>query len=112
MLVAELAFVWFQTDGSGAVDKNKCCNLCNVIFSSPVDALSHYLGKIHAKKLKQLSGDQAHKSAQSMQPVVGKNYIGFFACVFLSIFETNIEKYLPALAMSFLFCQSCGAVLW
>ncbi|KGL91253.1 Zinc finger matrin-type protein 1, partial [Charadrius vociferus] len=51
------------------VDKNKYCNLCNVIFTSPVVALSHYLGKIHAKKLKQLSGDQAHVPAQSTQPV-------------------------------------------
>ncbi|KFW72641.1 Zinc finger matrin-type protein 1, partial [Pygoscelis adeliae] len=51
------------------LDKNKYCNLCNVIFTSPVVALSHYLGKIHAKKLKQLSGDQAHMPAQTMQPV-------------------------------------------
>ncbi|XP_025920420.1 lysine-rich coiled-coil protein 1 isoform X1 [Apteryx rowi] len=56
-------------DGSGVVDKNKYCNLCNMIFTSPVVALSHYLGKIHAKKLKQLSGDQAQMSAQRMQPV-------------------------------------------
>ncbi|NXE45052.1 ZMAT1 protein, partial [Casuarius casuarius] len=59
----------FQMDGSGVVDKNKYCNLCNMIFTSPVVALSHYLGKIHAKKLKQLSGDQARISAQRMQPV-------------------------------------------
>ncbi|XP_029869104.1 lysine-rich coiled-coil protein 1 isoform X4 [Aquila chrysaetos chrysaetos] len=59
----------FQMDGSGVVDKNKYCNLCNMFFTSPVVALSHYLGKIHAKKLKQLSVDQAHMPAQSMQPV-------------------------------------------
>ncbi|NXX59039.1 ZMAT1 protein, partial [Scopus umbretta] len=59
----------FQMDGSGVLDKNKYCSLCNVIFTSPVVALSHYLGKIHAKKMKQLSGDQAHMPAQSMQPV-------------------------------------------
>nr|XP_009933092.1 PREDICTED: lysine-rich coiled-coil protein 1 [Opisthocomus hoazin] len=59
----------FQVDRSGAVDKNRYCNLCNVVFTSPIAALSHYLGKIHAKKLKQLSGDQAHMPAQSMQPV-------------------------------------------
>ncbi|KFP11180.1 Zinc finger matrin-type protein 1, partial [Egretta garzetta] len=57
----------FQTDGSGVPDKNKYCNLCNVIFTSPVVALSHYLGKIHAKKLKQLSGHQAHMPAQTLQ---------------------------------------------
>ncbi|NWX42162.1 ZMAT1 protein, partial [Steatornis caripensis] len=59
----------FQVDESGLLDKNKYCNLCNMIFTSPVVALSHYLGKIHAKKLKQLSGDQAHMPVQSMQPV-------------------------------------------
>ncbi|XP_009946375.1 PREDICTED: zinc finger matrin-type protein 1-like [Leptosomus discolor] len=59
----------FQMDGSRAVDRNKYCNLCNVFFTSPVVALSHYLGKVHAKKLKQLSGGQAHMPAQSLQPV-------------------------------------------
>ncbi|XP_074003716.1 lysine-rich coiled-coil protein 1 [Numenius arquata] len=59
----------FQMDGSGVVDKNNYCNLCNVSFTSPVVGLSHCLGKIHAKKLKQLSRDQAHVPAQSMQPV-------------------------------------------
>ncbi|XP_074948267.1 lysine-rich coiled-coil protein 1 isoform X2 [Phalacrocorax aristotelis] len=59
----------FQMDGSAAPDKNKYCNLCNVIFTSPVVALSHYLGKIHTKKLKQLSGDQAPMPAQIMQPI-------------------------------------------
>ncbi|XP_042664044.1 lysine-rich coiled-coil protein 1 isoform X2 [Tyto alba] len=59
----------FQMDGSGIVDKNKFCNLCNMCFTSPVVALSHYIGKIHAKKLKQLSGYQAHVPARSTQPV-------------------------------------------
>ncbi|NXT55795.1 ZMAT1 protein, partial [Pluvianellus socialis] len=59
----------FQMDGSGVVDKNKYCDVCNMIFTSPVVALSHYLGKIHAKKLKQLSDDQANVPAQSTQPV-------------------------------------------
>ncbi|KAM6402360.1 lysine-rich coiled-coil protein 1 [Pluvialis apricaria] len=62
-------YINFQMDGSGIVDKNKYCNLCNMVFTSPIVALSHYLGKIHAKKLKQLSGDQAHVPAQSTQPV-------------------------------------------
>ncbi|NXA31388.1 ZMAT1 protein, partial [Eudromia elegans] len=59
----------FQTDSSGVVDRNKYCNICNMIFTSPIVALSHYLGKVHAKKLKQLSGDQAQMSAQQTQPV-------------------------------------------
>ncbi|NWI20484.1 ZMAT1 protein, partial [Crypturellus soui] len=59
----------FQADDSGVVDRNKYCNLCNMIFTSPIVALSHYLGKIHAKKLKQLSGDQTQMSAQQTQPI-------------------------------------------
>ncbi|NWI31602.1 ZMAT1 protein, partial [Sula dactylatra] len=61
--------IGIQMDGSAILDKNKYCNLCNVIFTSPIVALSHYMGKIHAKKLKQLSGGQAHMPAQSMQPI-------------------------------------------
>ncbi|NXT02431.1 ZMAT1 protein, partial [Jacana jacana] len=59
----------FQMDGSGVVDKTNHCNPCNTNCTSPVVALSHCLGKIHVKKLKQVSGDQAHVPAQSMQPV-------------------------------------------
>nr|XP_025041635.1 lysine-rich coiled-coil protein 1 [Pelodiscus sinensis] len=64
-------YVNFQIDGSGAVDKNKYCSLCNMIFTSPVVAQSHYLGKIHAKKLKQLSGDQPQMPAQTTQSQTG-----------------------------------------
>ncbi|XP_064421314.1 zinc finger matrin-type protein 4 [Latimeria chalumnae] len=38
------------------VDKNKCCTLCNMSFTSAVVAHSHYQGKIHAKRLKLLLG--------------------------------------------------------
>ncbi|KFQ51778.1 Zinc finger matrin-type protein 1, partial [Nestor notabilis] len=60
----------FQMDGSEVVDKNKYCSLCNVLFTSPVDALSHYLGKTHAKNVKQ-SSEGAHMPAQGMQIVPG-----------------------------------------
>ncbi|XP_015265177.1 PREDICTED: zinc finger matrin-type protein 1-like [Gekko japonicus] len=66
-------FVNFQTDPN--VDKNTYCRLCNMIFTSPVVAQSHYLGKIHAKKLKQLSTDQAQHSAPSTQPQPGLSLI-------------------------------------
>ncbi|NWR57641.1 ZMAT1 protein, partial [Bucorvus abyssinicus] len=59
----------FQMDRSGAVDKTTYCNLCNVCFTSPADALSHYLGKIHAKKAQQFSGAQANMPEQSTQPL-------------------------------------------
>lgn len=71
--MTELALACFQVDGSGEADKNTYCSLCNMIFSSPITALSHYLGKIHAKNLKQVSRDKVLMAAQSTQPVSGKN---------------------------------------
>uniref|UniRef100_A0A663DJS2 Zinc finger matrin-type 1 n=1 Tax=Aquila chrysaetos chrysaetos TaxID=223781 RepID=A0A663DJS2_AQUCH len=73
------------------VDKNKYCNLCNMFFTSPVVALSHYLGKIHAKKLKQLSVDQAHMPAQSsFFSAVG---VGYYMCPICNVTLTSIETY-------------------
>ncbi|XP_031434073.1 zinc finger matrin-type protein 4-like isoform X2 [Clupea harengus] len=48
-----------RTEGSeeGDVDKNKCCTLCNMSFTSAVVAESHYQGKIHAKRLRLLLGE-------------------------------------------------------
>ncbi|XP_066502636.1 zinc finger matrin-type protein 1 isoform X2 [Hoplias malabaricus] len=37
---------------SGKVNPEKHCELCNMVFSSPVVARSHYEGKIHAKNMK------------------------------------------------------------
>lgn len=37
---------------SRSKDKNHCCPVCNMTFSSPVVAQSHYLGKTHARNLK------------------------------------------------------------
>uniref|UniRef100_A0A8C3BKM2 Zinc finger matrin-type 4 n=1 Tax=Cairina moschata TaxID=8855 RepID=A0A8C3BKM2_CAIMO len=53
------------SDGD-TVDKNKCCTLCNMSFTSAVVAESHYQGKIHAKRLKLLLGEPpALKSAET-----------------------------------------------
>ncbi|XP_070595027.1 zinc finger protein 346 isoform X1 [Erythrolamprus reginae] len=41
-----------QQQSSNGEDRNKCCPICNMTFSSPVVANSHYLGKTHAKNLK------------------------------------------------------------
>ncbi|XP_038608928.1 lysine-rich coiled-coil protein 1 isoform X2 [Tachyglossus aculeatus] len=57
----------FQMDGNGVVDTNKFCDLCNMVFSSPVVAQAHYVGKFHARKLKHLSGDQAQTSPLNSQ---------------------------------------------
>ncbi|KAK2093620.1 hypothetical protein P7K49_027358 [Saguinus oedipus] len=58
-----LSHTWpffLSTQGSDAdmVDKNKCCTLCNMSFTSAVVADSHYQGKIHAKRLKLLLGEK------------------------------------------------------
>ncbi|KAM8940108.1 lysine-rich coiled-coil protein 1 isoform 2-T2 [Pelodytes ibericus] len=54
----------FHVDGGSAQDKNKFCSLCNMVFSSPVVAKSHYVGKTHAKKLRQFSGEHVEWAAQ------------------------------------------------
>ncbi|XP_056592817.1 zinc finger matrin-type protein 4-like isoform X2 [Triplophysa dalaica] len=46
-----------QGSSEGDVDKNKCCTLCNMSFTSAVVAQSHYQGKIHAKRLRLLLGE-------------------------------------------------------
>lgn len=37
---------------SGNVNPEKFCELCNMVFSSPVVAKSHYEGKVHAKNIR------------------------------------------------------------
>ncbi|XP_075715499.1 zinc finger protein 346 [Rhinoderma darwinii] len=39
-------------DTSEEVSRNKCCPVCNMTFTSPVVAMSHYEGKTHSKNLK------------------------------------------------------------
>ncbi|XP_064896877.1 zinc finger matrin-type protein 4 isoform X1 [Columba livia] len=56
------------SDGD-SVDKNKCCTLCNMSFTSAVVAESHYQGKIHAKRLKLLLGEQP--ALKATEPSLG-----------------------------------------
>ncbi|XP_071317190.1 zinc finger protein 346 [Trachinotus anak] len=37
---------------NGDTDRSKVCHVCNMTFSSPVVAESHYQGKVHAKNLR------------------------------------------------------------
>ncbi|NXK90907.1 ZN346 protein, partial [Formicarius rufipectus] len=53
-----------QQEGSNGEDRNKCCPICNMTFSSPAVATSHYLGKTHAKNMKQ----QAPKVEETVPP--------------------------------------------
>lgn len=40
------------TQAGASMDKQKFCELCNMVFSSAVVAKSHYEGKIHTKNLR------------------------------------------------------------
>uniref|UniRef100_A0A663NB24 C2H2-type domain-containing protein n=1 Tax=Athene cunicularia TaxID=194338 RepID=A0A663NB24_ATHCN len=71
------------------VDGNKYCNLCSMCFTSPVVALYHYLGKIHAKKLKQL-GDQALMPAPQPVSAIG---VGYYMCSICKVTLTSVEMY-------------------
>ncbi|XP_059832577.1 zinc finger matrin-type protein 4-like [Hypanus sabinus] len=51
----------------GDVDKNKCCTLCNMSFTSAVVAQSHYQGKIHAKRLRLLLGEESPLGTEPKQ---------------------------------------------
>uniref|UniRef100_A0A673L1U4 Zinc finger matrin-type protein 4-like n=1 Tax=Sinocyclocheilus rhinocerous TaxID=307959 RepID=A0A673L1U4_9TELE len=53
----------------GDVDKNKCCTLCNMSFTSAVVAQSHYQGKIHAKRLRLLLGEPPPPQNQTLAPL-------------------------------------------
>ncbi|XP_034298575.1 zinc finger protein 346 isoform X15 [Pantherophis guttatus] len=52
---------------SNGEDRNKCCPICNMTFSSPVVANSHYLGKTHAKNLKLKQQSPKTEAALSIQ---------------------------------------------
>ncbi|XP_026228897.1 zinc finger protein 346 isoform X3 [Anabas testudineus] len=41
-----------QECNNGDTDRSKVCHVCNMTFSSPVVAESHYQGKVHAKNLR------------------------------------------------------------
>lgn len=60
IISAAIALFILQGGGGdeGDVDKNKCCTLCNMSFTSAVVAQSHYQGKIHAKRLRLLLGEE------------------------------------------------------
>ncbi|XP_027818876.2 zinc finger matrin-type protein 1 isoform X2 [Ovis aries] len=61
----------FQEHRSEVVDRNKFCGLCHMVFSSSVVAQSHYVGKVHSKKLKQLMEEHDQVSPSRFQPATG-----------------------------------------
>ncbi|XP_025862410.2 zinc finger matrin-type protein 1 isoform X4 [Vulpes vulpes] len=65
----------YEVHRSEVVDRNKFCDLCNMIFSSPVVAQSHYVGKVHAKKLKQLMEEHDQVSPSGFQPEMESTFL-------------------------------------
>uniref|UniRef100_A0A3Q2DIS6 Zinc finger protein 346 n=2 Tax=Cyprinodon variegatus TaxID=28743 RepID=A0A3Q2DIS6_CYPVA len=54
---------------NGDTDRTKACHLCNMTFTSPVMAESHYQGKFHAKRLKMKAVEsQTPDASQTGQP--------------------------------------------
>ncbi|XP_032869674.1 zinc finger matrin-type protein 4 isoform X2 [Amblyraja radiata] len=68
----------------GDVDKNKCCTLCNMSFTSAVVAQSHYQGKIHAKRLRLLLGEE---------PPLGAALKRSYSCSLCHVVLNSIEQY-------------------
>ncbi|XP_059943707.1 zinc finger matrin-type protein 1 isoform X2 [Mesoplodon densirostris] len=82
----------FQMHRSEVVYRNTFCDLCNMIFSSPVVAQSHYVGKVHAKKLKQLMEEHDQVSPSEFQPEMAfsmKTYV----CHICNITCTSLEMF-------------------
>ncbi|XP_054417844.1 zinc finger matrin-type protein 1 isoform X2 [Pteronotus mesoamericanus] len=82
----------FQVHKSEVMDRNKFCDLCNMIFSSPVVAQSHYVGKVHAKKLKQLMEDHDQVSPSGFLPEMAFS-ARTYVCHICNITFTSLEMF-------------------
>ncbi|ELK03450.1 Zinc finger matrin-type protein 1 [Pteropus alecto] len=82
----------FQVHKSEVVDRNKFCDLCNMIFSSPIVAQSHYVGKVHAKKMKQLieEHDQVSPSGFELEMAFSTRT---YVCHICNITFTSLEMF-------------------
>ncbi|XP_032186590.1 zinc finger matrin-type protein 1 isoform X6 [Mustela erminea] len=95
----------FQVHRSEVVDRNKFCDLCNMIFSSPIVAQSHYVGKVHAKKLKQLMEEHDQASPSGFQPEMGVPLTTSAESTFL---KPLAVKPPPAFSMRTYVCHICN----
>ncbi|VTJ61886.1 zinc finger matrin-type protein 1 isoform X4 [Marmota monax] len=96
----------YEVHRSGVVDRNKFCDLCNMIFSSPIVAQSHYVGKVHAKKLKQLMEEHYYVSPSGFQPeMAGVPVRTYTESTFLKPFAAKPP---PAFNMRTYICHICS----
>ncbi|XP_059506788.1 zinc finger protein 346-like isoform X1 [Stegostoma tigrinum] len=90
-----------STDSSnGEVDRNKYCPLCNMTFTSPVVAQSHYQGKNHAKTLKLKQKQDETTPACSAAPKAKKEDVPTFTE------QSNVE---PGSSDPDKYCSLCQA---
>ncbi|XP_007990508.1 zinc finger matrin-type protein 1 isoform X2 [Chlorocebus sabaeus] len=95
----------FQVHRYEGVDKNKFCDLCNMMFSSPFIAQSHYVGKVHAKKLKQLMEEHDQTSPSGFQPEMGVPLTTTAESTFLKPLPVKPP---PAFSMRTYVCHICS----
>ncbi|XP_050631881.1 zinc finger matrin-type protein 1 isoform X2 [Macaca thibetana thibetana] len=95
----------FQVHGYEGVDKNKFCDLCNMMFSSPFIAQSHYVGQVHAKKLKQLMEEHDQTSPSGFQPEMGVPLTTSAESTFLKPLPVKPP---PAFSMRTYVCHICS----
>ncbi|XP_070113099.1 zinc finger matrin-type protein 1 isoform X9 [Equus przewalskii] len=96
----------YKVHRNEVVDRNKFCDLCNMIFSSRVVAQSHYLGKVHAKKLKQLMEEHDQVSPSGFQPrMAGVRITTSAESTFL---KPHAVKPPPAFSMRTYVCHICN----
>uniref|UniRef100_A0A3Q1MIG1 Zinc finger matrin-type 1 n=1 Tax=Bos taurus TaxID=9913 RepID=A0A3Q1MIG1_BOVIN len=82
----------FQEHRSEVVDRNKFCGLCHMVFSSSVVAQSHYVGKVHSKKLKQLMEERGQVSPSRFQPATAFS-MRTYDCRICNITFTSLEMF-------------------
>ncbi|XP_065771500.1 zinc finger matrin-type protein 1 isoform X4 [Muntiacus reevesi] len=95
----------FQEHKSEVVDRNKFCGLCHMVFSSSVVAQSHYVGKVHSKKLKQLMEERDQVSPSRFQPETGVPITTSAESTFL---KPLTVKPPPAFSMRTYDCRICN----
>nr|KAF6360961.1 zinc finger matrin-type 1 [Myotis myotis] len=82
----------FQVHKTEVVDRNKFCDLCNMTFNSPIVAQSHYVGKVHTKKLKQLMEEHDQVPPSGFQAKMAFS-VRTYNCYICNITFTSLEMF-------------------
>ncbi|XP_078144697.1 zinc finger matrin-type protein 4 isoform X2 [Centroberyx gerrardi] len=74
------------------VDRNKCCTLCNMFFTSAIVAQSHYQGKTHAKRVRLVLGEPPSLPTATASPT-NTGLRSSYSCSVCSVVLNSIEQY-------------------